>query len=157
MKGEVHIWLYCPIDTLQWGYTHSAMSMRVNCILQDLFRDTPRQHCRLTICIEFDDLTNSDSIRQQDPNIYSDTEARCLVQTPHLTIFSMPKYAPQILYLVYLAVFGLKAYGQPDRKYPFLTTSLVYTFYICKKMLTCAFGCKREDIYWLVETKRILC
>ena len=36
-----------------------------------------RQHCHLTICIELDELTNS--IRQQDPNIYSDTEARCLV------------------------------------------------------------------------------
>ena len=36
-----------------------------------------RQHCRLTYCIELAELTNS--IRQQDPNIYSDTEARCLV------------------------------------------------------------------------------
>ena len=35
-----------------------------------------RQHCHLSICIELDELTNS--IRQQDPNIYSDTEARCL-------------------------------------------------------------------------------
>ena len=26
MRGEVHILLYCPIDTLQWGSTHSAMS-----------------------------------------------------------------------------------------------------------------------------------
>ena len=25
MRGEVHILLYCPIDTLQWGQTHSAM------------------------------------------------------------------------------------------------------------------------------------
>ena len=38
---------------------------------------TIRQQCRLTICIELDELTNS--IRQQDPIIYSDTEARCLV------------------------------------------------------------------------------
>ena len=36
-----------------------------------------RQHCRLTICMELVELTNS--IRQQDQNIYSDTEARCLV------------------------------------------------------------------------------
>ena len=36
-----------------------------------------RQHCRLTICMGLDELTNS--IRQQDPNIYSDTEARYLV------------------------------------------------------------------------------
>ena len=25
MRGEVHILLYCPIDTLQWGQTHSAV------------------------------------------------------------------------------------------------------------------------------------
>ena len=25
MRGEVHILVYCPIDTLQWGSTHSAM------------------------------------------------------------------------------------------------------------------------------------
>ena len=42
-----------------------------------VYRDGARQQCRLTICIELDELTNS--IRQQDPNIYSDTEARCLV------------------------------------------------------------------------------
>ena len=24
MRGEVHILVYCPIDTLQWGSTHSA-------------------------------------------------------------------------------------------------------------------------------------
>ena len=36
-----------------------------------------RQHYRLTICMELDELTNS--IRQQDPKIYSYTEARCLV------------------------------------------------------------------------------
>ena len=36
-----------------------------------------RQQCRLTICIKVDELTNS--IRQQDPNIYSDTKASCLV------------------------------------------------------------------------------
>ena len=38
-----------------------------------------RQHCHLTICIGLDELTNS--IRQQDPNIYSDTEAMRLVYT----------------------------------------------------------------------------
>ena len=27
MRGEVHILVYCPIDTLQWGQTHSAMVM----------------------------------------------------------------------------------------------------------------------------------
>ena len=26
MRGEVHILVYCPIDTLQWGSTHSAMN-----------------------------------------------------------------------------------------------------------------------------------
>ena len=26
MRGEVHILVYCPIDTLQWGSTHSAMA-----------------------------------------------------------------------------------------------------------------------------------
>ena len=25
MNSEVHILVYCPIDTLQWGWTHSAM------------------------------------------------------------------------------------------------------------------------------------
>ena len=25
MRGEVHIMVYCPIDTLQWGQTHSAL------------------------------------------------------------------------------------------------------------------------------------
>ena len=25
MRGEVHILVWCPIDTLQWGSTHSAM------------------------------------------------------------------------------------------------------------------------------------
>ena len=25
MRGEVHILVYCPIDTLHWGTTHSAM------------------------------------------------------------------------------------------------------------------------------------
>ena len=41
-----------------------------------------RQQCRLTICIELDELTNSvntNSIRQQGPNDSSDTETRCLV------------------------------------------------------------------------------
>ena len=28
MRGQVHILVYCPIDTLQWGSTHSAMSYR---------------------------------------------------------------------------------------------------------------------------------
>ena len=36
-----------------------------------------RQHCRLTICIELVELTNS--IRWQDPNNNTDTETRCLV------------------------------------------------------------------------------
>ena len=26
MRGEVHILVYCPIDTLQWGSTHSALA-----------------------------------------------------------------------------------------------------------------------------------
>ena len=29
MRGEVHILLYCPIDTLQWGQTHSALQVKV--------------------------------------------------------------------------------------------------------------------------------
>ena len=28
MRGEVHILVYCPIDTLQWGSTHSALVQR---------------------------------------------------------------------------------------------------------------------------------
>ena len=27
MRGEVHILVHCPIDTLQWGLTHSAMDL----------------------------------------------------------------------------------------------------------------------------------
>ena len=27
MRGEVHILLYCPIDTLQWGKTHTALEL----------------------------------------------------------------------------------------------------------------------------------
>ena len=42
-----------------------------------MYNNLSRQQCRLTICIELDELSNS--IRQQDPDIYSDTEARCLV------------------------------------------------------------------------------
>ena len=42
-----------------------------------------RQHRRLTICMELVELTNSEyqivSIRWQDPNNNTDTEARCLV------------------------------------------------------------------------------
>ena len=26
MRDEVHILVYCPIDTLQWGQTHSALA-----------------------------------------------------------------------------------------------------------------------------------
>ena len=47
-------------------------------ILDPGWDDQGRQHFHLTICMGLDELTNS--IRQQDPNIYSDTEARCLVQ-----------------------------------------------------------------------------
>ena len=36
-----------------------------------------RQNCRLTICMELVELTNS--FRWQDPNQKTDTEARCLV------------------------------------------------------------------------------
>ena len=25
MRGKVHILVYCPIDTFQWGSTHSAL------------------------------------------------------------------------------------------------------------------------------------
>ena len=27
MRGEVHILVYCPIDTLQWGSAHSALAL----------------------------------------------------------------------------------------------------------------------------------
>ena len=34
MRGEVHILVYCPIDTLQWGSTHSALGLTraFNCL-----------------------------------------------------------------------------------------------------------------------------
>ena len=31
MRGEVHIVVYCPIDTLQWGSTHSALYACIYC------------------------------------------------------------------------------------------------------------------------------
>ena len=40
MRGEVHILVYSPIDTFQWGSTHSAL-----CIEQDVCFDT-RLDCR---------------------------------------------------------------------------------------------------------------
>ena len=46
-------------------------------IRSKLWQSQPRQHCRLTICIELVELTNS--IRWQDPNNNTDTETRCLV------------------------------------------------------------------------------
>ena len=33
MRGKVHILVYCPIDTLQWGSTHSAMVVVIIIIL----------------------------------------------------------------------------------------------------------------------------
>ena len=30
MRGEVHILVYCPIDTLQWGSTHSGMVVTIH-------------------------------------------------------------------------------------------------------------------------------
>ena len=30
MRGAVHILVYCPIDTLQWGWTHSAVAVGSN-------------------------------------------------------------------------------------------------------------------------------
>ena len=36
MRGEVHILVYCPIDTFQWGSTHSALFTHVcNFITQE--------------------------------------------------------------------------------------------------------------------------
>ena len=72
--------------TEQWDGRQAGMSQKtgrwrssnVGCSAQARFR----QHCRLTIWLS---LTNTvsvsdfNSIRQQDPNIFSDTEAKCLV------------------------------------------------------------------------------
>ena len=30
MRGEGHILVYCPIDTFQWGSTHSAMCSTIS-------------------------------------------------------------------------------------------------------------------------------
>ena len=40
MRGEAHILVYCPIDTLQWGQTHSAM-------LQELRKDDEILHAQI--------------------------------------------------------------------------------------------------------------
>ena len=36
MRGEVHIMVYCPIDTLQWGQTHSALVCWVGLVFKHL-------------------------------------------------------------------------------------------------------------------------
>ena len=55
------------------------------------FQYFTRQHCRLTICIELVELTNS--IRWQDPNNNTDTETRCLVYPwPQLDLKQTPVF-----------------------------------------------------------------
>ena len=42
MRGEVHILVYCPIDTLQWGSTHSAVDVLVCPIPSPPIWQTPK-------------------------------------------------------------------------------------------------------------------
>ena len=60
-----------------WVDLQPAVPLSIFSTFDEEKQDGARQQCRLTISIELDELTNS--IRQQDPNIYYDTEARCLV------------------------------------------------------------------------------
>ena len=55
--------------------------MNILIFAKDVRGQWARQHCRLTICMRLVELTNniSISIRWQDPNNNTDTEARCLV------------------------------------------------------------------------------
>ena len=43
MRGEVHILVYCPIDTLQWGSTHSGL-MGVVVVVSQLKIDNQKSH-----------------------------------------------------------------------------------------------------------------
>ena len=47
MRGEVHILVYCPIDTLQWGSTHSALGNAV--ILNHKCDKSVDRFCRINV------------------------------------------------------------------------------------------------------------
>ena len=74
MRGEVHILVYCPIDTLQWGSTHSAMVK----VLRKRFSLTQQPLCSFwdneTTIRSIDDLlkfcTNYDMKKVLDHRIY---------------------------------------------------------------------------------------
>ena len=46
MRGEVHILVHCPIDTLQWGSTHSAL---VEKKLTDIYQYSENSRCSYTV------------------------------------------------------------------------------------------------------------
>ena len=46
MRGEVHILVYCPIDTLQWGSTHSALIIHLHTHLVNKGKIWPCAFCR---------------------------------------------------------------------------------------------------------------
>ena len=60
MRGEVHILVYCPIDTLQWGSTHSALVQSRGRVshyfeMQGLTRETKDKKDRFFI-LQFESL-----------------------------------------------------------------------------------------------------
>ena len=40
MRGKVYILVYCPIDTLQWGSTHSALGHASKVTLKNALNST---------------------------------------------------------------------------------------------------------------------
>ena len=55
-----------------WVDLQPAVPLSIFSTFDEEKQDGARQQCRLTICIELDELTNS--IRQQDPNIYCSSQ-----------------------------------------------------------------------------------
>ena len=49
MRGKVHILVYCPIDTLQWGSTHSALKSQqlAECVTIDVIGTFKPKGCML--------------------------------------------------------------------------------------------------------------
>ena len=59
MRGEEHILVYCPIDTLQWGSTHSALTMKSLCFLSLDQRVCVKDTLKATLLIFFADVIST--------------------------------------------------------------------------------------------------
>ena len=71
-----NLYVFFVGNSTLWFWTNCKKSRNLLYLHHILYTNI-RQHCRLTICIELVELTNS--IRWQDPNNNTDTETRCLV------------------------------------------------------------------------------